>query len=173
MKMKWLLLKRTQPTLLQLLIQNGRNLRMMTVTQLQVIFDLYSVIFCMWHLSFYFNRQCSTKTLFFSTTTIWQVSIHVYYNMISKMKIIMHLNTITSAMKVKLKGWMLKQIQPTPFQSLIQRRRNLSMMIVTGLQVILICCVTVCKRCKCDTLLFILIGDAPPKRHSLPHPKVS
>ena len=127
-------------------------------------FCVYSVTFCMWHLCFYFNRQCSTKTLFFSTTTIWQVSIHIYYNMISKMKIIVHLNTITSAMKVKLKGWMLKQIQPTPFQSLIQRRRNLSMMIVTGLQVILICCVTVCKRCKCDTLLFISIGDAPQQQ---------
>ena len=36
----------------------------------------------------------------------------------------------------------------------------------------LICCATICKGCKCDTLLFILIDDAPPK-HGSPHkPKV-
>ena len=46
------------------------------------------------------------------------------------------LSVITLAMMVKVKWWMFKQIQPTLLQPLIQRGRNLSMMIVTGLKVI-------------------------------------
>ena len=168
MKIKWWLLKCTQPTLPRPFIQKGRNLRMMTVTQLQVIFVCivwYSV--CDTFL-FILIGNAPPKLCSFQQPQFGRQAFMLIITWILKWKYAFEY--YTSGVKVKLKGWMLKQIQPTPFQPLIQRRRNLSMMIVTGLQVILICCVTVCKWCKCDTFLFISTGNTPPEQRS-PQPK--